>query len=116
MGVSKPLPASGEHQNWDDYIHGLVSLGASNEMPAKRFQELVAKWKEATRFLSNTNEICTHTAYQQIIGMGPLALPHIFKEMGDEPGHWFWALKAISGADPVPEIDRGRIEKMTQQW
>src|SRR5213083_2771619 len=107
MSVSKPsqntsVPA-GKEQSWRDYIHSTLSFDASHDLSAKRFRQLAAKWKNDTQFLSNTNEICTHSAYQQIIGMGPFALPHIFKEMRTEPGPWFWGLKAISRADPVPE-------------
>jgi hypothetical protein len=61
-------------------------------------------------------EIATHPAYQRIIGMGPEALPHIFRRLESGPDHWFWALRAITGVDPVPPEDRGRMVKMREAW
>ena len=51
--------------------------------------------------------------------MGPVAVPLILgrlAEEGQEPDHWFWALKAITGADPVPEAARGDVVHMSQAW
>src|SRR5437899_3182838 len=36
----------------------------------EKFQRLTARWRTDVRFLSDTNEICSHPAYQEIIGMG----------------------------------------------
>ena len=49
-----------------------------------------------------------HPAYQQIVGMGRSAVPFILKELANGPGHWFWALRAISGEDPVSSQGQGR--------
>ena len=57
-----------------------------------------------------------HPAYQQIVGMGRSAVPFILKELANGPGHWFWALRAISGEDPVSPKDRGDVLKMTNAW
>jgi len=84
--------------------------------PERRFATLVQEWKEATAFTSSTTAMAMHPAYQQIIGMGDAALPLIFEELRREPDHWFWALKAITGEDPVSPADRGQIEPMTIAW
>ncbi len=55
-------------------------------------------------------------AYQAIIGMGRTALPFIFEELHQRGGHWFWALRAITGENPVPPEHRGNVEAMTQDW
>jgi hypothetical protein len=57
-----------------------------------------------------------HPAYQQIIGMGVDALPLILRELEREPDHWFWALEAITGENPVPPTDRGRLNEMARAW
>ena len=57
-----------------------------------------------------------HPAYQQIIGMGKTAIPLILFEMMAKPGHWFWALKSITGEDPVSPEQRGDVNEMTQAW
>jgi hypothetical protein len=81
-----------------------------------KFESLVVEWKEATGFLSSTDDIAIHPAYQQIIGMGSDALPLIFQELRDRGGYWYWALKAITGDDPVPETDRGKVQLMKKAW
>ena len=80
------------------------------------FRTLVERWLAERGPASLTTRMVLHPAYQQIIGMGPLALPFIFREMQRRPGHWFWALRAIAGVDPVPEELRGNIPEMTNCW
>ena len=82
----------------------------------RRFRELARKWKAATEFTSSLTDMATHPAYQQIIGLGRDSLPLIFEELRREPDWWFWALKAITGEDPVAQGDRGNLPKMTEAW
>jgi hypothetical protein len=82
----------------------------------QRFGQLYREWKDATKFSSSTNEIAMHPAYQQIIGMGREAIPLIVEELRRQPDHWFWALKAITGEDPVDPSDRGRVRRMADVW
>jgi hypothetical protein len=55
-------------------------------------------------------------SYQQIIGMGNDAVSLILKELEAGPDHWFWALVSITGANPVPHEDRGKVKKMAEAW
>lgn len=48
--------------------------------------------------------------------MGHTAIRLILLEMKKRPGHWFWALKSITGEDPVLPEQRGRMKEMTQAW
>ena len=57
-----------------------------------------------------------HPTYQQIIGMGEPALPLIFQDLRREPDHWFWALGAITGENPVPDAHAGDLDAMTHDW
>jgi hypothetical protein len=57
-----------------------------------------------------------HPAYQQIIGMGPSVIPFILQELAKEPNQWFWALRALTGVNPVPAFERGRIKNMAAAW
>src|SRR5688572_5077857 len=82
----------------------------------ERFERLTREWEEGTKFLSSVQQIALHDAYQQIIGMGPAALPLIFSRMRTRPGHWFWALHAITGHDPVPSEHLGDVSAMTTDW
>jgi hypothetical protein len=87
-----------------------------SESDAISFRDLVRQWKDDTISLSSIEEMALHPAYQRIIGMGPAALPWIFKELETEPDYWFWALRAITGQDPVQPSDRGRLAEMTNAW
>jgi hypothetical protein len=82
----------------------------------KEFQKHAEKWRSETKFLSSIHQITLHPSYLRIIGMGSPALPFIFEELEKKSGHWFSALHAITGADPVPTEDQGRIKKMVQHW
>ena len=82
----------------------------------RRFESLAAQWKEETRYLSSTTDIATNRAYQRIIGMGMPAVPLILEDLCDQPYHWFWALSAITGEDPVAESLRGRVREMADAW
>ena len=57
-----------------------------------------------------------HPAYQSIIGMGQDAVPLILDEMSNQPDHWFWALRAITGANPCPPEHVGDVTAMTRDW
>lgn len=81
-----------------------------------RFTRLASKWKRETGHLSAVEKISINPAYQQIIGMGADALPLIFAELKAEPDHWFWALRSITGIDPVPETSRGKVKQMAKLW
>ena len=82
----------------------------------KRFEKLTAQWRAETRFLSSTTAIAMHPAYQQIIGMGPAALPLILRELDQRSDHWYWALSCITGANPVPSEQKGQHQKMREAW
>lgn len=81
-----------------------------------RFHQLVCRWRAETKTYSSTTDKVLHSAYQDIMGMGPAALPLILREMEEHGGHWFWALRHISQDNPVPPEDAGKIPKMTEAW
>ncbi|MGI8551555.1 MAG: hypothetical protein ACR2PL_12350 [Dehalococcoidia bacterium] len=80
------------------------------------FARLVEQWREETAVSSSVTQKALHPAYQRIIGLGPAALPLIFREMERRPSHWFWALRAITGENPVRPEDVGDLSKMTEAW
>lgn len=93
------------------------AIAQRNELEAK-FIRLTKQWKEETVFLSSITEISNHHAYQEIIGLGKDVLPFIFNDLcnSQEVNHWFWALNAITGENPVKIEERGIVEKMKQAW
>jgi hypothetical protein len=81
-----------------------------------RFTSLVAEWKDGRGHLSKIRDLSSHPAYQQIIGMGPKVIPLLLREMEQRPSHWDWALRSITGADPVPKQSMGKIKEMAAIW
>ena len=82
----------------------------------QRFYQLTNTWKNETKYSSSILEMSMHPAYQQIIGMGTKVVPLILGILAREPKHWFWALTAITGEDPIPEEDKGKLQAMTKAW
>jgi len=88
----------------------------SRETTAQKFRGLADTWRNETQASSSVTEMAMHPAYQQIIGMGPAAIPLLLRELENKPDHWFWALKAITGVDPVKPSERGRVKQMAAAW
>ncbi len=84
-----------------------------------KFQVLITQWRNERGARSSITETVAMPAYQKIIGMGEKAVPLILAQLrseGDEPDQWFWALKAITEANPVKPEDQGNFQKMAQAW
>ena len=86
------------------------------ESDEERFAHLADRWRKETRFVSSSTEQVLNGAYQQIIGMGRSALPLILRSLNSQGGHWFWALKHISGEDPLSPEEAGNYEKSREAW
>lgn len=81
-----------------------------------RFESLAERWREETEFHSAASALFMHPAYQEIIGLGPAVLPLILADLRESRDHWFWALRAITGENPVPAEERGRVDRMAERW
>jgi hypothetical protein len=78
------------------------------------FRQLADQWRKETAHLSMAIKKVMHPAYQRIIGLGPDAIPLILRELQRRPGHWFWALKAITGEDPAQS--ESTVSQAAQVW
>jgi hypothetical protein len=83
---------------------------------ALEFAGLAAAWKVDAEDESSPVRIAMHPAYQRIIGLGKPAVPLILADLEETQDPWFWALRAITGQDPVAPEDRGYINKMVRSW
>jgi hypothetical protein len=83
----------------------IVELLTPSSALESLFDSLVAVWLDETRYESSVERIVLHTAYQQIIGLGPMAIPLILRDLANRPNHWFWALTALSREDPASDLD-----------
>jgi len=82
----------------------------------QKFRGLARQWKEETRFVSSVQDMVSNAAYLQIIAMGKDALPLLLNELRREPDHWFVALQAITGLNPISESARGDVRAMARSW
>ena len=83
---------------------------------ATRFHALADQWRREIGGLSSISQMAAHPAHQEIIGMGPAAIPLLLRELQERGGHWFAALRALTGENPVPREFAGRIPKITALW
>jgi hypothetical protein len=83
----------------------------------QRVRALLERWRDETGHLSSSRRLTAHPAYQEIIALGPPALPELLRDLErTRDGHLAPALAAITGARPVPEADRGRIAAVAETW
>ena len=81
------------------------------------FVELANNWDEETMYISSCSVINSCPSYLRIISYGTQALPFIFEDLKTRRHrHWFAALKAITGIDPIPTGMWGKIAGMTEVW
>ena len=84
-----------------------------------KFRNLANQWRRERGVSSSVSAVAMLSPYQAIVGMGEDAIPLIIGELkaeGDDPDQWFWALMAITGADPVNSEDQGDYAKMARAW
>jgi hypothetical protein len=82
----------------------------------KEFLALAVLWKRGQGPGSSFHQMVTHPAYLRIISLGKPVVPLVFRELAREPDHWFLALSAVTGHDPVPPASRGDLKAMTDAW
>ncbi len=82
-----------------------------------QFDALADRWTvETTTESSDFMNVIMHWAYQRIIGLGPRAVPLILARLARTPDHWSWALRAITGENPVPPAAAGDMNAIAQAW
>lgn len=101
-------------------IHQISDLLTEYESKTARieeeFNELAELWYRETLVSSGYLEKILHPAYQRIIGLGKDAIPLIMRELKDEPGEWFWALRALTGEDPTTAEMKGNRDETAKAW
>ena len=113
-------------KQWERVRDALVS-GSVKDQPARvgaeghvdietAFHRLAEEWRRETGHLSSITAKSVHPAYQRMIGMGRDVVPLILHDLEREPDHWFWALSAITGEDPIPSEHAGDMDKMAADW
>ncbi len=87
------------------------------ETTEQRVVRLLGIWRDQTAYLSSSTQLVEHPAYQELIALGPAALPFLFRDLEQtKDGHLSKALTALTGAHPVAAEDRGKIAKVAEAW
>jgi hypothetical protein len=97
-----------------DHIAGADRVFAEFALP--EFKKHERKWKRETRHLSDPAEKYLHPSYARVIGLGWPAVRLILRSLKREPADWFYALRAITGANPVTTAMAGDVRQMSQAW
>lgn len=104
IGVARPMSTLPAPSNDTDSVRD-GSLDA-----------LVAQWEEDTQFASVLADRYAHPAYQRLIELGWASVPFLLSRLKSQPGFWFHALRAITGANPVQPANVGRVRAMANDW
>ncbi len=83
---------------------------------AERFRAEAEKWDRETAFLSSTPKMVLHDSYQKIMAMGPAVVPLLLQDLQQNRRSWFWALRHLTQANPVPSEAQGNLDKMIAAW
>lgn len=97
-------------------VEQLLETWQAGEEELAHFHTLAERWQQDTAHHSNVAKRALHPAYQEIIGMGERVVPLLLAELRRAPDDWFWALHAITGANPVPAASRGNLPAMAEAW
>ena len=88
----------------------------------RKFHEHAEKWKSETRHSSSIIKMISHPSYLRIIGLAATAKKGdverlLIQELQTEPDHWFAALTAITGIDPIePQHDFDQAVTAWVEW
>lgn len=93
-----------------------VRNAAADSEIEKKFLALAAIWRYRVGPASSITQMVADPAYLQIIGLGRAVLPHLLRELARQPDHWFSALSAITGEDPISAGAEGNLAAMTEAW
>jgi hypothetical protein len=117
LRLRKPLAAIPvATENDPTGVYRAIERGHRSDELEQRFHTLVERWRGSRNLARTATGSAMHPAYQEIIGLGRDGLPLILRELQREVDHWFWALRAITGVDPVAPSDRGDLDKMAHAW
>ncbi len=93
----------------------VVSIRPSQQVE-ETFRHLAERWRTETMFQSSPTAKFMHPLYLQIIGMGRDIVPLLLREVQEESGQWFLALRSITREDPVKPEEAGQVRKMAESW
>lgn len=95
---------------------GVTFLVDPGDPVRAQFNGLRDQWRSESKFMSMVHDMVLLPSYQRIIGMGMSVVPYILEDLEETGDHWFWALDAITGENPIPDEDVGNVPAMADEW
>lgn len=93
-----------------------IAKKTNGQAKAAVFKSLCGSWKKDTQFVSDPGQKYLHPSYARIIGLGEPAVKFILQSMEKQYDDWFYALRAITGEDPVTADMAGDVTRMSDAW
>jgi hypothetical protein len=101
---------------WPEGTRVIMEPTTKEETLEERFHRLSAIWHRETAYFSSMADASSHPAYQEIIHLGPDVIPLLLRDMQTRHSHWFAALHALTGVEPIPPTAAGNLPKMVDAW
>jgi hypothetical protein len=84
---------------------------------ASRFTDLADWWHSDTDGMSVDFQSFEHPAYLRVLNeLGEAAIPYILEDLETRHGHWFEALRQLSGDDTVDADAQGSMKRARDAW
>lgn len=100
----------------EDALTLVPSLAPKPPDVADQFRTLASRWLSERSRGADVESLTDTPAYRAIIALGRPAVPLLLAELGRKVDHWFPALHAITGEDPVPPESQGQMKSMAAAW
>ena len=95
---------------WEIHMTVQQLPDASTAVIGRVFTDLAAQWRAETSHLSDMERAAAHPIYRALVALGFRVVPFMLGDLrSQDPGHWFSALKEITGDNPIAPEDRGNI-------
>ena len=85
-------------------------------MNKNRFWFLIYKWETETSFISSTTDMMQNQYFKEIVSWREDAIPFILDYLQKATSHIYLALFEITGENPVPTKDLGKVDKIIENW
>jgi hypothetical protein len=125
-GASAPMAVLTDAGSWASDGHRRIVLDKRDHIAmgqviletlvATEFRKHKNRWVRDTRHLSSPIERYMHPSYQRVIGLGPAVIPLLLRDLENHLTDWFFALRAIAGANPVKPSMAGDVRRMASAW
>jgi hypothetical protein len=111
-----PLPREHVRRPPAELIYIEFKKSSNREALKREFSKLAGRWESETAHISSTHDLVIHQCYQCILTLGKDVVPLILERMKRRPNYWFWALRIMTGENPVSSDIAGNLEAMTDRW